>query len=119
MLDGIQGNAMEIVAEIDPKDAPMVELNVLRAPQKEEFTRIAFFRNRGFRDTFHSYESSISARRGRRSEFRTSLITIDSSYSSGAPDVLSRAPETAPVRIEADEILELRVFSIGAWLRSS
>ena len=26
---------MEIVAEIDPKSAPMVEMNVLRSPQKE------------------------------------------------------------------------------------
>ena len=42
------GNAVELVAEIDPQDAPMVELNVLRAPDKEEHTRIAFFKNRGF-----------------------------------------------------------------------
>ena len=38
------------------------------------------------------------------------MITIDSSYSSCAPDVLSRAPETAPVLIEPDEPLTLRVF---------
>jgi beta-fructofuranosidase len=38
------------------------------------------------------------------------LITIDSSSSSLLPDVLSRAPETAPVFIGPDEPLKLRVF---------
>ncbi len=90
VLKNISGNAMEIVAEIDPTGAPMIELNVLRSPKKEEFTRIAFFRNRGYRGA--------------------SLITIDSSYSSLSPDVASRAPETAPVRIGRDEPLKLRVF---------
>ena len=98
VLQNIEGNAMEIVAEIDPKSAPMVEMNVLRSPQKEEFTRIAFFRERGFRDPDLEREG------------RDSLITIDSSYSSTAPDVLSRAPETAAVFIEPDETLKLRVF---------
>ena len=37
VLQNIEGNAMEIVAEIDPKSAPMVEMNVLRSPQKEEY----------------------------------------------------------------------------------
>ncbi len=31
VLEGVRGNAMELVAEIDPKGAPMVELNVLRS----------------------------------------------------------------------------------------
>ena len=97
VLENVSGNAMEIVAEIDPKGAPMIEMNVLRSPGKEEFTRIAFFQNRGYRDR---------RRRGRPS----SLITIDSSYSSLLPDVLSRAPETAPVALESDETLKLRVF---------
>ena len=89
---------MELNVELDPKSAPMVELNVLRSPQKEEFTRIAFFRERGFRDPDQNREG------------RDSLITIDSSYSSILPDVLSRAPETAAVFIAPDETLKLRVF---------
>ena len=81
---------MEIVAEIDPRGSQMVEMNVLRSPNREEFTRIAFFKNRGYRGK--------------------SLITIDSSYSSLLPDVRSRAPETAPISIGRDETLKLRVF---------
>jgi beta-fructofuranosidase len=90
VLDGVAGTAMEIVAEIDTKGAPMVEMNVLRSPNKEEFTRIAFFRGRGYRGK--------------------SLLTIDSSYASLLPDVRSRAPETAPIALGRDEPLRLRVF---------
>ena len=98
VLEGINGNAMELELEIDTKSAPMVELNVLRSPQKEEFTRIAFFRERGMRNL----NSDVNV--------RDSLLTIDSSYSSIASDVLSRAPETGAISIAQDETLKLRVF---------
>jgi beta-fructofuranosidase len=98
VLKEIQGNAMEIVAVIDPKSSPMVEMNVLRSPNREEFTRIAFFKERGYRD------------RTRRPHRYQSLVTIDSSYASILPDVRSRAPETAPVCLARNEPLTLRVF---------
>ena len=98
VLENIRGDAMEIIAEIDPRDAPMIEMNVLRSPNKEEFTRIAFYPERGYRN------------RGNRIGPRLSLITVDSSYSSVCPDVLSRTPETGPVAIEPDELLQLHVF---------
>jgi beta-fructofuranosidase len=97
-LDGVQGSSIELAAEIDTRGAPMVELNVLRSPGKEEFTRIAFYRDRGLHDRSGS-------NRGRQS-----LITIDSSHASLAADVLSRAPETAPVYLDSEEPLRLRVF---------
>ncbi len=77
MLPPIEGgNTMEFETEIDVGASPMVEMNVLRSPNREEFTRIAFYRGRGFRGK--------------------SLLSIDSSYASTASDVMSRAPETAP-----------------------
>lgn len=96
VLKNINGNAMEILAEIDTKNAPMIELNVLRSANREEFTRIAFFKERGFRGTGQNP--------------RTSLISLETSYSSILPDVLSRAPETAPVVIKTEENLSLRIF---------
>ena len=81
----------------------MVELNVLRSPDQQEYTRIAFYRNRGLR--YPGSREGISPR-----ECSDSLITIDSSYSSTSPDVLSRAPETAPVYLAPDERLSLRIF---------
>ena len=84
------GNTMEFEVEIDTGASPMVEMNVLRSPGREEITRIAFYRGRGFRGK--------------------SLISVDSSYASTAPDVESRAPETAPLDLGEDETLKLRVF---------
>ena len=98
VLDDLSGDALEIRAVIAPDAASMMELNVLRSPNREEFTRIAFYRDRGYRDTVL------------RRHHIGSLVTLDTSYSSGAPDVLSRAPETAPVRLDPEEPLELRVF---------
>ena len=103
ILENIRGNAMEIIADIDPKNAPMVEMNVLRSPGAEEVTRIMFFKNRGYRHREYGRRSAY----GRK---MSSVITIDSSYSSALPDVQSRAPETAPVSIGRDEALKLRVF---------
>jgi beta-fructofuranosidase len=106
VLRDVHGKAVEIVAEIDTNDAPMVELNILRSPSKQEYTRIAFYRERGYRD----WERYTGWERDKLRRATYSLITIDSSYSSQEPDVLSRAPETGPVFLEPEEPLKLRVF---------
>lgn len=98
VLEGVRGDAMEIVAELDVKEASFVELNVLRSPDKEEFTRIAFFKDRGYRT------------RGRKPERQLSVISIDSSYSSTSSGARSRIPESAQVFLDEDEPLKLRVF---------
>lgn len=104
VLDGVGGKAIEITAEIDLENAQMVELNVLRSPGKEEFTRIAFYRQRGYVDWDRSDGWA------RFHESRDSLIVIDTSYTSELPDVESRAPEIAPVHLPPGETLKLRVF---------
>ena len=106
VLGSIRGNAIELMAEIETNGAPMVELNVLRSPGREEFTRIAFYRERGFR----SWDRYQGWQRDKLAAATYSLITIDSSYASSLPDVRSRAPETAPIFLERDEPLRLRVF---------
>ena len=67
------GDALEIQATVAPSKAAVVELNVLRSPNREEFTRIAFYRDRGYADV---------AFRKRHVE---SLVTLDTSYSTTAP----------------------------------
>jgi beta-fructofuranosidase len=99
VLKNISGNAVEFVLEIDPSEAPLVEMNVLRSANKEEYTRIGFFKNRGY----------VRSRSPQGDKF-ASLISLDTSYSSQLPGVASRAPETAQVIIERDEPLKLRVF---------
>ena len=98
VLEDMGGDAVEIQATVAPSAASMVELTVLRSPNREEFTRIAFYRDRGYRDTVL------------RQRHIESVVTLDTSYSSTAPDVRSRAPETARLRLGPEEPLELRVF---------
>jgi len=97
VLETIQGNAMELMAEIDPKGASMVELNVLRAPGAEEVTRITFLPERGLRDRT-------------RKRPLPGVISLDNTRSSILPDVRSRPPETAQVTLDKGEPLTLRVF---------
>jgi len=106
VISDLNGNAMEIIVEIEIQNSPMIEMNVFRSPNKEEFTRISFYPNRGYRD-WERYDQWEPADRIAASE---GLITIDSSYSSILPDVLSRSPETGPVFLNPEEDLELRVF---------
>ncbi len=90
VLKNIRGNAMEIMATINPQNSSTLEINVLRSPNKEEYTRIVFYRNRGYQGQ--------------------SLLSIDSSRSSTLADVSLRAPETGPISLDPGEPLELRVF---------
>ncbi len=103
VLEGISGKALEIIAEIDPMEAPTVELNVFRSPNGQEVTRILFYKDRGYRHREFGRGHEYSNR-------SSSLISIESSRSSILDDVLSRAAETAPVFIDEEETLKLRVF---------
>jgi beta-fructofuranosidase len=104
VIKGISGNSMEIDAEIDPKNSQMVELNVLRSPNKEEFTRIVFFKDKGFNKGREANPGEPVV------NLNYSLISIESSYSSILPDVKTRAPETGPIFLNPDETLKLRIF---------
>ncbi len=97
-LANVRGDALELIAHIAPSAAPVIELDVLRSPGAEEYTRIAFYRDRGMNE-------SIGDQRRRQS-----LVTIDTSRASLAADVRPRAPETAPVCLGEDEPVELRIF---------
>ena len=114
VLDGVRGNAMELALELDPAGAPLVELNLLRSPNREEYTRIAFYTHRGNRyrqrmSTTQAMNASSAAMQYLPVRYE-SMVSIDTSYSSTNPEALSRAPETAPVYLQDDEPLQLRVF---------
>jgi beta-fructofuranosidase len=121
VLPNIKGNAMELNMEIDPKDASMLELDVLRSPNKEEYTRIIFMEGRGMsqgRDYRFGEVARLQTDRPPTTApptpptppARESLITIESSYASLHPDVRPRGPETASFMLNSDENLKVRVF---------
>ena len=98
VLDGIEGNAMELMAQIDPQAAREVCIEVLRSPAKEEYTAISFYR--------HGYMSVN--RNGRR--YKQDAIAIDPSRSSLRPDVFARPPEVGQFELRDGERLSLRIF---------
>jgi len=106
VLEGIAGNAIELRLTIDTANAPMVALDVLRSPDKQEYTRIAFYRDRGIKPVLPD-TPSMPPPDGAGTH---SQIVVDTSCSSTLPDVRSRPPEVAPVLLDKDEPLELRIF---------
>ena len=120
VLKNIKGDAMELVMEIDPGNSTSLELNVLRSPGKEEYTRIIFMKDRGMssgRDyrfgqvaRLRTDEPAPSQPQPPTPQPRQSLITIETSNSSTLPDVRPRGPETTSFQMQPGETLRLRVF---------
>ena len=91
-LKEASGNAIEIEAEIEPREARMVCINVLQSPGKEEYTPICFYINTG----------------GRKQNM--AQVLIDPSRSSLRKDVFARIPEFLDVQLEEDNLINCRIF---------
>jgi beta-fructofuranosidase len=94
VLPSIQGNALELDFEIDPKQSRWVQLDVLRSSGGEERTSI----------TFYNYDRKLSFW-----YLTPGVICLDGSRSSTLPDVWPRPPERAILE-RGSEPLRLRVF---------
>ncbi len=60
VLDGVSGDTLELNMEIDLKGASAIELEVLRSPEREEFTRITFFKEGGVSRGGRNYGLGLS-----------------------------------------------------------
>ena len=109
VLDDIEGNSMEMQVTIDPQEAQMIELNVLRSPDSEEYTSIAIFPYRSYSDGREYWRERGVSRTG-DNQPRKSIITLKTAHSSILPEAHSRPPESAPVLLQEDEKIDLRVF---------
>ncbi|MEM9281656.1 MAG: glycoside hydrolase family 32 protein, partial [Verrucomicrobiota bacterium] len=49
VFENIQGNAMELIAKIHPLESKLLELKVLRSPNDEEYTRVLFYPQSGYK----------------------------------------------------------------------
>jgi beta-fructofuranosidase len=98
VLPGVAGKSIELALEIDPRKSPLVELNVLRSPGREEATRIALFRDAAVTTRFAPPQHHLA------------VVTLDGARASLRPDIVARPPESAPVQLTADEPFRLRVF---------
>jgi beta-fructofuranosidase len=95
VLQGIEGNTLELSLEIDPGKARSVQINVLRSPESEETTSITFYNYAG-NPTNMWYLTPEE-------------VVLDNSRSSTLPDVWSRPPERAIVNRDGNS-LKLRIF---------
>ncbi len=106
VFDQLAGNAIELSLEVETNGAPLIELDVLRSPDQQEYTRIAFYRDRGKRPLVPGNEVSTPP----NSEGTYSLVALDSSHASIQPQARSRPPEIAPVFLAPEENLKMQVF---------
>ena len=58
VLDAIEGDAIELNLEVDPRHSSLFEVDVLRSPNREEYTRICLYHRRGMK-----YREPFSGRR--------------------------------------------------------
>ena len=94
VLEGIEGNTMELEVEIDPREARWVQVNILRSSNAEEQTSI----------TFYNYDKKLAF------WYDTAgVVCLDGSRSTTLPDVWIRPPERANLARGA-EPLKLRIF---------
>ncbi|MDE2814706.1 MAG: glycoside hydrolase family 32 protein [Gemmatimonadota bacterium] len=106
VFDQLAGNAIELNLEVETNGAPLIELDVLRSPDQQEYTRIAFYRDRGVKPL----EPGVGAGTPPNSEGTYSLVVLDSSHASIQPQARSRPPEIASVFLAPEENLKMRVF---------
>lgn len=95
LLDGIEGNSMEMEAVIQPGTSSMVEINLLRSPDGEEYTSLRFYRD-GEPYNKHGGERWTAS--------------IDTSRSSLDPSVSHRFPSNLEFLRFDKEPLRLRIF---------
>ena len=106
VLENVGGSAMELIARVDPTNAKLIELKVLRSPDEEEVTRILFQP-----DTGYQLRETVRRRDVRPRTFQHGTLTIDATRSSTHPNALSRPPEVAPVLLDDPGApVTLRVF---------
>ena len=114
VLNGFEGNTIELELVIEPAQTSVIEVNVLRSSGREEFTRISYFHKRGFkfREPFPNDARSHHVMSTALSDpvRHESMLCLDTSNSSTLCDAICRPPESAPLLVEPGEPLRLRVF---------
>ena len=98
VVDEVRGNAMEIIATIDPMEARYISVNVLRAADRSEYTAVNFHREAGKDYANRSWG------------VRDSIVTIDPTFSTTGGAAEINEPQSCTFHYEEGELLELRIF---------
>ncbi len=98
VVDEVRGNAMEIIATLDPGEARFIRLNVLRSADMSEYTAIDFRRDVGKDYANRSWT------------VRDSMVTIDPTFSTTSGEGETNEPQSCCFHYREGELLELRIF---------
>jgi beta-fructofuranosidase len=98
VVDEVRGNAMEIIATIDPMEARYISVNVLRSADRSEYTAVNFHRDAGKDYANRSWG------------VRDSIVTIDPTFSTTGGAAEINEPQSCAFHYEEGELLELRIF---------
>ena len=98
VVDEVRGNAIEIIATLDPMDARFIRLNVLRCADMSEYTAVDFRRDVGKDFANRSWN------------VRDSVITIDPTFSTTSGEGEVNEPQSCCFHYREGELLELRIF---------
>ena len=109
VLKTISGNTMELIAEIDPKSAQTIELELLRSPEGEEKTRIIIQPEKGYSPRIFGLDD-MRARRAAGEVMYDTVVTLDNTRSSIFPKAASRPPEMDSFKRGKGEPLKLHIF---------
>jgi len=109
VLKTISGNTLELIAEIDPKSAQAIEIELLRSPNGEERTRLVIQPERGNAPRIFGMMEQ-RARRSSGAVMYDTVVTLDNSRSSILPQAQSRPPEVDSFMREKGEPIRLHVF---------
>ncbi|MBC9867545.1 MAG: glycosyl hydrolase family 32 domain protein [Opitutae bacterium] len=109
VLENISGNTMEIIAEIDPKSSPAIELELLRSPGGEEKTRIIIQLEKGYSPRTFGL-NDMRARRAVGEVMYDTVVTLDNTRSSILPQAESRPMEMDGFKRGKGQPLNLHIF---------
>ena len=101
LLEGLGGQSYEMIVEFSAENVSVLELCVLRSPDREEVTKISFLRQRG--PAYRQVEKEIPGA-------RQSVLALDATQASIDPGVVARAPEQESWFLAPGEPLRLHIF---------
>lgn len=98
VLEQFKGDSFEVEITVNVAGTQVVELDVLRSPGAEEYTRISIYNERGYWNRNH------------RRQKRGTVVVLDTSRSSLASDVRCRPPERTEIITSDTNDVTLHVF---------
>lgn len=109
VLKNIEGNTMELIAEIDPQSAQAIEIELLRSPGGEERTRLVIQPERGYNPRLFGVDE-MKARRSSRAVMYDTVVTLDNTRASTLARAQSRPPEIDSFKRGKGEPIRLHIF---------